>query len=286
MKCSFDSKTLDSAILIPNYNGAYFIKETVDAFRNAFPEWLIVVVDDGSTDNSVGILSPLDITLLCKKKNGGFASGVNLGLKHLISQNTKFILVSNSDVMLSSEVGHSIELLSKDIIKNGGNSIIGFIEEGDPDSESKSGVKMSGFMFGLSADVIKRVGLFDEHFIMYGEEQDYFRRAQKLKVNLVQSNIFVDHAGEKSGGGIKNSWLVIRNAIRLEIKSLSIVGLVKVICILFLIINRIYKPRKDGSVSRLLRPGIFIGNSFLLLAILWNIFMFPMTLSGNQNYEY
>ena len=130
MKCSFDSKTLDSAILIPNYNGAYFIKETVDAFRNAFPEWLIVVVDDGSTDNSVGILSPLDITLLCKKKNGGFASGVNLGLKHLISQNTKFILVSNSDVMLSSEVGHSIELLSKDIIKNGGNSIIGFIEEG------------------------------------------------------------------------------------------------------------------------------------------------------------
>lgn len=47
------------SIIIPNYNGATFIKETIESVLNqSYNDWEVLIVDDGSTDNSYGIAQP------------------------------------------------------------------------------------------------------------------------------------------------------------------------------------------------------------------------------------
>lgn len=71
------------SILIPSYNSAAFVAETVDSvLAQSYPNIEIIVVDDGSTDDSVKILQQYGnrITLI-PQANGGLASARNRGLR-------------------------------------------------------------------------------------------------------------------------------------------------------------------------------------------------------------
>jgi len=267
-----------AAIIIPNYNGVEFIEETIINFQRYFLDYEIVVIDDFSTDTSVELLSALDITLLIRNKNGGFAAAINTGLKYLFFKEYKYTIISNSDIMLNQGISKKIISYIDKIPSNDNVGVIGFREEGDSSIERQN-EKISGFFFCLNSKLVQDINYFDESYFMYGEEQDYFRRTLNNGYKIVQSNIFISHEGEKSGKGrLKNSWLAIRNAIKLEIKFYSFRNLFKNLVVMFLIINRIYKPPQDCSVLRLLRPGIFLGNLMLFYAVAWNLCMLPITL--------
>ena len=46
------------SVVIPNYNHARYIAETIDhVVRQTFRDWELIVVDDGSTDASLDVLS-------------------------------------------------------------------------------------------------------------------------------------------------------------------------------------------------------------------------------------
>lgn len=275
---------ISKTILIPNYNGADFIKDTVNCFKTAFPDDEIVVVDDASTDLSIAELSSLDITLLKREKNGGFAAAVNTGLHHLQSQKTDFVIVSNSDINMTPEAARKIDDYIANLESDNRNSVLGFLEEGDAHADRRTGDKVSGFFFGLGQAIIRKVGYLDEGYFMYGEEQDYFRRVLRAGFPIIQTGIQVHHVGEKSGTGrLRNSWLAMRNALRLELKFLSVLRAMKTFGILFLIINRLHKPESDVSLERILRPGIVKGNVMLALAVVWNIVMLPITLRSRLN---
>ena len=263
------------AILIPNYNGAKFILNTIGFYKSFFPSSQIIVVDDSSTDNSVEILKSLDIILIQKNSNGGFASSVNVGLNYLLKTDFKYILVSNSDVVLthnsSDEIKKSISLFEC----NSKLGVLGFIESDINNVKTRIGSDISGFLFCLTLEVVKNIGFLDERFFMYGEEQDYFRRVLRGNFEILQTNIYVGHSVEGSGKSkLRNSWLSIRNSIFLEAKDFNLFQTLKKIAVLFLLINKIYKPKavNDPSLNRIYRPGIFLGNIFLISAIFWNIF--------------
>ena len=45
------------SVIIPNYNNACFIGETIDSvIRQTFTDWELIVVDDGSTDESCEVV--------------------------------------------------------------------------------------------------------------------------------------------------------------------------------------------------------------------------------------
>jgi GT2 family glycosyltransferase len=122
-------------------------------------------------------------------------------------------------------------------------------------------------------DTIQAVGYLDESFFMYGEEQDYFRRVLAAGLVIRQTEIRVKHLAEGSGSSkLRNSWLAIRNSLYLETKRAALWGICRKAGVLFLLINRLYRPRagEDPSLQRVLRPGIILGNLFLFLAICWN----------------
>lgn len=262
------------AILIPNYNGASFIVNTVNRFSKGFPNAPIIVVDDASIDDSVDRLSATSAQVIIRDKNGGFAAAVNTGLKFFAEAGIDYVLVANSDVVVDegkcAAIAAAID--SPSLALN--TAVLGFLEESVENSATYQGSNISGFLFALHIEAVKAVGYFDESFYMYGEEQDYFRRIEDAGFTIQQTEIRVRHLAEGSGGPkLRNSWRAIRNSLYLETKRLALWATCRKAAVLFLLINRLYRPPagEDPSLRRLLRPGIVLGNLFLFFAIFWNI---------------
>lgn len=71
------------SVVIPTYNGARYIREAVNsALAQKYQPLEVIVVDDGSTDNTADVLKPvIDRIRYIKKANGGPASARNAGIK-------------------------------------------------------------------------------------------------------------------------------------------------------------------------------------------------------------
>jgi glycosyltransferase involved in cell wall biosynthesis len=69
------------SIIIVNYNYGRFLREAIDsALRQTYPRTEVVVVDDGSTDNSREIIASYGSKVVpVLKKNGGQGSALNAG---------------------------------------------------------------------------------------------------------------------------------------------------------------------------------------------------------------
>lgn len=85
------------SIVIPNYNGEELLKKNLpkvfEAIEGLSSE--VIVVDDGSTDQSVNFLRTQKIKLLRNPKNLGFSSTVNKGVKEASGE---IVVLLNTDV--------------------------------------------------------------------------------------------------------------------------------------------------------------------------------------------
>ncbi len=84
------------SLIIPNYNGAKLILETLSRFRNVYPETAICVVDDASTDSSVELLREHfpSVQVIARSKNGGFGAAANDGIR---AGNSELVVLLNAD---------------------------------------------------------------------------------------------------------------------------------------------------------------------------------------------
>lgn len=88
-------------VVIPNYNGAEFILESLQAVKEAADRYPgkvhIIVVDDGSTDNSVVAIGErhANVEIVAKSANAGFAQAVKTGMQ---TAQTEWVVLLNSDV--------------------------------------------------------------------------------------------------------------------------------------------------------------------------------------------
>ena len=73
------------SIIIPVYNGSNFMREAIDsALAQTYPNIEILVVNDGSTDNTREIaLSYGDKIRYFEKENGGVATALNLAIREM-----------------------------------------------------------------------------------------------------------------------------------------------------------------------------------------------------------
>lgn len=87
------------SIVIPNWNGEEKLKRHLPNVLKAarFSKIKeVIIVDDGSTDKSVEVIKKLfpEIRLIIKKKNSGFSSTVNVGVK---AAKGDFVVLINND---------------------------------------------------------------------------------------------------------------------------------------------------------------------------------------------
>src|ERR1700729_1766132 len=88
------------ACILLNWNGWQDTIECLHALRKcAYPNLNILVVDNGSTNDSVIRIRAAhpDIPLLESGSNLGFAGGSNIGIRHAIAHAADYVWLLNND---------------------------------------------------------------------------------------------------------------------------------------------------------------------------------------------
>ncbi len=104
-------KTPKVSVIIPSYNATRFVKTTIDSvLAQTFQDFEIVVVDDGSTDNTKEVLQDYgDKIRYLYKENGGVSKARNYGIENA---NGKYIaFLDADDVWMPEKLEKQVELL-------------------------------------------------------------------------------------------------------------------------------------------------------------------------------
>lgn len=197
------------SVVILNWNGKQDTLECLDSVQKIdYPNYDVVVVDNGSTDDSVNAITKKypDITLIKTGSNLGYAGGNNVGIRLALDHDADFILVLNNDTIVSPDL-LSAFVTAKDLLP--ANSVLGakifFYDKPDTlwfaggrwNSESNSFEHLgsgqtdsaefnrfaevdyvTGCALFASAATFKEVGLLNESFFLTYEETDWCYRAR------------------------------------------------------------------------------------------------------------
>ena len=84
--------TATISVIIPAYNAQSTIGQCLEGvLQQSYNVSEIIVVDDGSTDNTIEIVEKYKCQLIRSKSNIGVAGARNIGLKHATSQYIYFV---------------------------------------------------------------------------------------------------------------------------------------------------------------------------------------------------
>ena len=114
------------SILMPVYNSAEFLREAIESMLSqSFKDFEFLIVDDGSTDGSAGILAEYvekdsRIRIIRNEKNQGIVYSLNRGLKECTGE--YIARMDSDDIALKERLDKQIAVLDKnpDIIALGG----------------------------------------------------------------------------------------------------------------------------------------------------------------------
>lgn len=171
----------------------------------------LLVVDQNSSDGSPARIRNVypDVEILALTRNVGFASGVNIGIRHALQKGATHLLLLNNDTVVAPEmiaelmaqlqpgvglVGPAIFYYDRPAtVWSTGGSIHPLLLEMSgnhgrdralPAQPTPQGF-LSGCALLLPRKTVEQVGLWDERFFMYYEDLDYCLRVGKSDLTLV-----------------------------------------------------------------------------------------------------
>jgi cellulose synthase/poly-beta-1,6-N-acetylglucosamine synthase-like glycosyltransferase len=102
------------SVVIDNYNYAPYLGEAIDsALDQTYPRVEVIVVDDGSTDDSPAVLDSYgDRIKSFRQANGGQASAMNFGLAQ--ARGEVFIMLDSDDTLAPDVVERAVRVLTAD----------------------------------------------------------------------------------------------------------------------------------------------------------------------------
>lgn len=204
----------------------------------------IIVIDNASVEKfELPSFPNLDIHLIMNKRNLGFSGGHNIGIKYALANGADYVLILNNDTVVEKDLiaelikssNGNIGIVApkiyfykgyefhkeryKDKEKGkvfwyaGGSmdwkNVIGShrgVDEVDNGQYDK--VEQTDFSSGccmlVKKEVFERVGIFDEKYFLYYEDNDLSQRAKKLGFSILycpKAVLWHKNAGSVGGSG-------------------------------------------------------------------------------------
>jgi glycosyltransferase involved in cell wall biosynthesis len=85
----------ETFVVVPAYNEARVIGDVVRGLLTTFPN--VVVVDDGSSDDTAAILKGLRVTVVTHYVNLGQGAALQTGIKHALERGASYIVTFDAD---------------------------------------------------------------------------------------------------------------------------------------------------------------------------------------------
>ena len=103
--------TLLVSVVIPCYNQAHFLTEAIESvLAQTSRQFEIIVVDDGSTDNTAEVAARYPGIGYLRQDNQGLAAARNTGLRH--SQGDYLVFLDADDRLLPAALESGLDYLS------------------------------------------------------------------------------------------------------------------------------------------------------------------------------
>ena len=199
-------------IVVLNWNGAVDTLACLDSLAELdYDNYRVIVVDNGSTDNSMKLLrDQIHITraeLIETGVNLGYAGGNNVGIRYALDHDADFVLVLNNDTIVAPnllsalydaavrypDVGvfgpRILYLDNPHTVSFSGaywnTRALHFVNEGEDEHESLLPTEdavtdyVCGAALFFRSCVARQIGLFDTRFFLTWEESDWCFRARR-----------------------------------------------------------------------------------------------------------
>lgn len=239
-------------VVIPNWNGCHFLPRCLKALAaQSFSDFLITVVDNGSTDGSVDWLhkhTPY-VQVIVNTSNRGFAAAVNQGIR---TSDSQYIATLNNDtepepgwleaLVAAAESDKRVGMCASKILFANAPHLINSAgicvdsagiawdyKGGEPDRTPEKENSIAVEVFGPCAGaalyrrkMLDEVGLFDEDFFAYLEDVDLAWRARLAgwrALYVPTARVYHVHSGTLGEGSPQKSFLLGRNKVWLITKN-------------------------------------------------------------------
>lgn len=236
-------------IVVLVWNGREVSEKCLDSLSRLSTKVTVVVVDNGSEDDTGSYLSKRfpQFLFLRNEKNLGFSGGVNKGINFALQKGADIVVVLNNDTEVDrsflepivsclnndSKVGlvspYIYEHGSNKLWFGGGKIILPFYR---PVHSEGSLDFLSGCCLVVKREVFEKIGLFDERYFLYYEDVDFSLRARGAGFKLLtepKSRVFHKVSYSSNGSAspkavyytVRNNLFLIKRFAEFPIKITS-----------------------------------------------------------------
>lgn len=288
-------------IIILNWNGKHHLTYNLPSVTQTRYDHLeIVVVDNASTDGSVAWVREQfpTVTVIETGFNWGYAGGNNVGMAYALANQADYVVLLNNDTEVDPRwIAEAVKVaeVQPTVGMIGFGTIGEYRQNEDPHrekfqraqaewvpSETTPATHITGCALFMRGDMLRHIGLLDDAYFAYAEEDDLLNRALRAGYQQVRITVPVWHMNGGSWGkrAYRASYLAIRNNIRFLLKNRTPREIYdQTMWLIRFIVTCHVEFDPDIPHFRRLRAHSYTLNvTILLLAILWNMLNFPVTL--------
>ncbi len=197
------------SVIIPTFNRGWILREAIDSvLAQDFRDFELIVVDDGSTDDTGRILDSYgqDLTVL-RQSNRGVSAARNLGIGAAAGQLIAFL--DSDDLWLPRKLSVQVDFFSShpDAMINQTEEI--WIRNGVRVNPKTRHQKFSGLIFERSLELclvspsavmmrrtlFDQVGLFDEDLPACEDYDLWLRISWRFPVHLIETALIIKRGG-------------------------------------------------------------------------------------------